>query len=115
MKVVVSDAGRITRIGKVLDPADCRGEFIGIGRFDRSTNGAFVESLRKHNEELGNVNLFFEAAIDDILDDVEMVEVDVSDLPCIEIDFPEDYAEAKRDVSSFLVDKPAADGHEAGR
>lgn len=115
VKVVVNEAGRITRIGKALDPANCRGEFIGIGRFDRSTNGAFVESLRKHNEELGNVNLFFEAAIDDILDEVEMVEVDVSDLPCIEIDFLEDYVEAKRDVSRFLVDEPAPDGHEAER
>lgn len=114
VKVVVDEAGRVRRIGKALDPADCRGEFIGVGRFDRATNPAFVEALRRHNEELGNVNLFFEAAIDDILDEVEMVDVDVSDLPCIEIDFPEDYDEAKRDVSSFLDDDASSAEGAAG-
>ena len=109
VKVVLDDAGRVLRIGKKLDPADCAGEFIGIGKFERAMNGDFVEALRRHNEELGNTNLFFEAAVDDLLADHALLEVDTSDLPAIEIDFPEDLEAARADVAPKLQGESEAD------
>ena len=111
VKVVLDEDGRVRRTGKSLDPAACAGEFIGIARFDRAVNGAFVHSLRRHNEELGNVRSFFEAALDDILDSQRIQAVDVSDLPSIEIDFPADYETAVRSVLPRLRD---GDGAGAG-
>jgi len=95
VKVVLGPDGRVQRIGKALDPALCAGEFIGIAQFARGDNAAFVEALRRRNVERGEVKLFFEAAVDDLLDRHVMTAVDVSDLASIEIDFPEDWAAAK--------------------
>jgi choline kinase len=96
VKVVLDGAGRVKRIGKALDPALCAGEFIGIAQFARRDNAAFVEALRRRNVERGEVKLFFEAAVDDLLDAHPMTAVDVSDLASIEIDFPEDWKAAER-------------------
>lgn len=96
VKVVLDAAGRVRRIGKALDPALCAGEFIGIAQFARGDNAAFVEALRRRNVERGEVKLFFEAAVDDLLDSHTMTAVDVSDLASIEIDFPEDWKAAER-------------------
>lgn len=95
VKVVLDAGGRVRRIGKALDPALCAGEFIGIAQFARGDNADFVEALRRRNVERGEVKLFFEAAVDDLLDRHAMAAVDVSDLASIEVDFPEDWAAAK--------------------
>ncbi len=103
VKVVLDEDGRVRRIGKALDGRLCAGEFIGIGRFDRAVNADFRASLQRHNVELGNLRLFFEAALDDILDEQRLLAVDVTDLPSIEIDFPEDYEAAVRTVAPRLA------------
>ncbi len=95
VKVVLDPDGHVRHIGKALDPALCAGEFIGIAQFARGDNAAFVEALRRRNVERGEVNLFFEAAVDDLLDRHVLTAVDVSDLASIEVDFPEDWAAAK--------------------
>lgn len=103
VKVVQDEAGRILEIGKKLDPARCAGEFIGIAKFEAAMNGAFIESLERHNLELGNVNLFFEAAVHDIVGECPLHEVDVSDLPAIEIDFPDDLKQAREEVAPLIL------------
>jgi len=50
----------------------------------------------------GHRNLYFEAALDVIAKDTDMHVVDVTDIPCIEIDFPEDYAKAKGQILERL-------------
>jgi len=95
VKVVLDAQGRVRRIGKALDPGLCAGEFIGIARFAAGDNPAFVEALRRRNVERGEVKLFFEAAVDDLLDSHPMTAVDVSDLASIEVDFPEDWKAAQ--------------------
>jgi choline kinase len=92
---VVLDGTRVRRIGKALDPALCAGEFIGIAKFAAADNPAFIEALRRRNVERGEVKLFFEAAVDDVLDSRPMQAVDVSDLPSIEVDFPDDWKAAQ--------------------
>jgi choline kinase len=96
VKVIVDDARRIRRIGKVLSPEECLGEFIGVGKFDHSAAPAMIAALRRHNEGLGNRTHFFEAAVDDILAQHRFAAVSINGLPAIEIDTPEDYAAATR-------------------
>jgi len=115
VKVVQDEQGRIREIGKKLDPARCAGEFIGIARFERALNADFVRSLERHNVELGNVDLFFEAALHDILEAHDVREVDVSDLPAIEIDFPDDLEEARRAVAPRILDQGDAGRAPEGR
>ncbi len=114
VKVVQDASGRVLEIGKKLDPARCAGEFIGIAKFERAMNADFVESLRRHNEELGNVNLFFEAALHDILGAHEIREVDVSDLPAIEIDFPEDLSQAREEIAPRILGEDGGASGERG-
>lgn len=96
VKVVLDGSARIERIGKTLDPSECDGEFLGVARFAAAGRAPFLEALERHNEDLGNRNLIFEVALDEVLDAVPSYAVDVSDLPAVEIDFPEDWEEAKR-------------------
>ena len=95
VKVVVDPEGRITRIGKKLPLEACRGEFIGIGKFARSAAEDFIAALVRHNEQLGQQNLFFESAVDDILAAHVHWAVDIGDLLAIEIDSPEDLDAAR--------------------
>lgn len=95
VKVVVDPTGRIERIGKTLPVAECLGEFIGIGKFAREACPDFIAALVRHNEQLGHRNLFFESAVDDILDRHVHWTVDIGDLPAVEIDTPDDLAAAR--------------------
>ena len=94
VKVIVNGKGRITDIGKELDTSVAAGEFIGVARFGKSINPVFVEKLEEA-VQAKNVQAFFELALQNMADLVELFEVDVSDVPCIEIDFPEDLETAR--------------------
>ena len=91
VKVIVDSGGRITRIGKSLDPGDCLGEFIGVAKFAAEACPSLIESLRRYNEDLQQKNLFFEAAVDAILGSVPCMVSDIGQLGAVEIDSPEDY------------------------
>ena len=97
VKVMVSDE-QIRRISKKLTPAACRGEFIGVGRFGREIAGPFLSALDAVIAA-GGENEYFEAALDAIAPDNALHVCDVSDLPVIEIDFPEDLECAIREVA----------------
>ncbi len=94
VKVIVDDSGRITQIGKKLPIDQCMGEFIGVGKFARSACADLKTSLQHYNETLSQRNLFFEAAVNDILADNIFMAVDTEDKLAIEIDSPEDYHQA---------------------
>ncbi|SIS97148.1 phosphocholine cytidylyltransferase family protein [Alicyclobacillus vulcanalis] len=107
VKVEVRD-GQIVAIGKHLDPASCEGEFIGVAKFA----GSFAERFRAEVLDLaveGNEMQFFEYALDHMVDKSGLTAVDVTGLPCVEIDFPEDYAYAVESVVPRLL---AAQGAE---
>ena len=103
VKVIVRD-GRITRISKQLDPADCLGEFVGIARFGRDLAPAFVDALITLVEVEGVVGDYFERAVDRLCTDWPLTPVDISDLPCREIDFREDLELARRKIAPQLID-----------
>lgn len=97
VKVIVDDERRIHGISKQLDPEKCLGEFIGVARFCAPMNAAFLKALDQLKAE-GARNAYFEAALDRIAPEFPLHAVDVTDLPCIEIDFVEDYEAARRNV-----------------
>ncbi len=103
VKVVVRN-GRIARIGKKLDPARCLGEFVGIARFGRQLAPAFVDTLTTLVETEGVIDDYFERAVDRLCADWTLTPVDISDLPCREIDFPEDLDIVRREIAPQLVD-----------
>jgi choline kinase len=97
VKVTCDDARRIVRIGKRLPGAEALGEFIGVARL----RGKFLEHFLRALDLLvatGHRDAYFEAAMDQMLDDVAGHAVDVTELPSIEIDFLEDYEHACREV-----------------
>lgn len=97
VKVLVDAAGRVTRIGKDVEPGTSHGEFIGVGLFTAPFAAHFYQALDAVIHE-GGQNAYFEAGLDRILGEHPVHMVDVTDLPCIEIDFPEDYEAARRKV-----------------
>jgi choline kinase len=85
----------VKAIGKDIEPSRANGEFIGIAKFSRKFNQLFIDKLNEIVEE-NRVNEFFEVALDRALKSYNVYAVDVSDLPCIEVDTPEDYNTAKK-------------------
>lgn len=103
VKVMV-EAGRITRIGKALDPARSYGEFIGVARFGGDLVGPFAKMLARGVEVDGIVGEHFESSLDRLCTAGHVLEAaDVGDVPCCEIDFPEDLRHAREDVAPKLI------------
>ncbi len=103
VKMIVNDDMRVLRIGKKLDPALCAGEFIGIGLFTRNVHRRFIEHLDE-GVRTGEANNYFEWAVDRLADDTLLQAVPTGGLPCIEIDFPEDYHRAVREILPLLTE-----------
>lgn len=101
VKVIEGANRRIVAIGKELIPENCLGEFIGVAKFSAAFNRKFAASLEKLIDAGGKAD-YFEAAIHPLLADNPVHYVDISDLPCIEIDFIEDYHRAKQLAQSNL-------------
>ena len=101
VKAQVDGSGRVVRIGKQLDPAECAGEFIGAARFSASCGARYAKELdavaADHRRE------YFEYALDRILSDEEVCMLDVTDLPCTEVDFPEDLDRARREIAPRIA------------
>lgn len=99
MKVTV-DGSRITAFGKGLDPRQSFGESIGIER----VSGAAVSSVfhgLKRAHAAGRTQLYYEDVYGELLGEgVSGRAVDVSDLPWMEIDTPEDLEAARGLVAS---------------
>lgn len=100
-----STVPRISRIGKQLDPAHSLGEFVGVARFGRDFIGPLSEMLGRCVEVEGIVGDHFERSVDRLCaSGRHFVEpVDISDLPCGEIDFAEDLEFARRELGPSLL------------
>jgi choline kinase len=102
VKIVVRD-GRIARVGKGVPPAEAAGEFVGIARFDRDLAVALARKLAVLVEQQGIVDDYFERAVDELCGDRVLSAVEVTDLPCKEIDFPVDLEVARREIAPRLL------------
>jgi len=94
VKVIDGGSNRIVAIGKELIESQCLGEFIGVAKLSKGFCQLFSNSLNDLIES-GGLNDYFEAAIHPLLETTKIHYVDVSEFPCMEIDFIEDLEKAR--------------------
>jgi len=94
------DSNLVKAIGKDMELSEAHGEFVGIAKFSKRFNRLFINKLNEVVEE-GKVDKFFEVALDRALKSYDVYAVDVSDLPCIEVDTYEDFNTAKEFYSEI--------------
>jgi choline kinase len=97
VKVIVDGQHRILRIGKKIDIEKSLGEFVGIAKFAAEITNDFIKALKTVIDR-GEKIAFFEKAVDLILDGHDLYYEDISDIPVIEIDFPEDLEKARKKI-----------------
>lgn len=99
VKVIVDEAGRIQEIGKEIDIGRSLGEFIGVARFSALTTTKIYDALKEVvSTPEGRSDAYYERALASLVSEVPLTSVEVTGLPCVEIDFPEDYEVARRDI-----------------
>lgn len=92
MKVLTRN-GRVTRIDKDLPVEEGNGEYIGLAKFNISEIGYLFESIGELLKT-GRTNLWYEDAINRVLDRVHVKYVPTDGFPWVEIDTIEDYRRA---------------------
>jgi choline kinase len=100
--------GRIVAFDKGVPPADddIRGEWIGFAHFDAGTAATLARAVEGYVRS-GRVDVICEKAMRDvILTTYAFGFEDVTGLPWIEIDFPEDLQRARGEILPRLVDLP---------
>lgn len=104
---VVADGNRIRAFGKKLDPRQCAGESIGIEKLDASFGQQLFAALGAAVDR-GQTDLYYEDVYGDLVSSgADARAIDVSDLPWIEIDTPEDLAAARRAIAERKLDRSA--------
>lgn len=98
VKVVVDDERRIHEIGKEIDPSRTLGEYIGVARFTAPFTNTLFRALDELRSKKEGPQAYYELAIENILEDQHAQAIDVTGLPCVEIDFPEDYQRARVEI-----------------
>jgi choline kinase len=100
MNVRTDERGRVTAIGKHLDPQSAQGVSVQLVRF----NAAGSASVRSEVERLirDEPDAFPTSAYGPMIDSGGLSAVDVGELPWAEIDTVEDYEQAERRVAPRL-------------
>ncbi|MFQ6604075.1 MAG: sugar phosphate nucleotidyltransferase [Fidelibacterota bacterium] len=99
VKVVAGDGNRIVAIGKELIQENALGEFIGVAKFSGEFGRAFQSSLDRLITSGGTAD-YFEAGIHNLLSEHDIYYEDVTQYPCIEVDFKEDLERAQSIITS---------------
>jgi len=97
MKVTVQ-GDRILAFGKRLPPSSCYGESIGIERLSSAAGRTVFEALATATAA-GRTDLYYEDVYGELIArGLDARVVDISDLPWIEVDTPDDLARARQRV-----------------
>jgi choline kinase len=101
--------GRIVAFDKgvTIDAYDIRAEWVGFARFSAETARRLALAIQ-HYVDRGRVDVIYEEPLRDVI--LETPDLfgceDITGLPWIEIDFPEDVLRARTEVLPRLVDLP---------
>ena len=96
IKVRTGAGGAILEISKEVDASAAFGESIGIEKFSPRFAGRLFDVLEDKIVSRKQHNQFYEAAFQELIDMGEQIyAVDVGNLPCVEIDTPEDLVAAR--------------------
>ncbi|HVL68571.1 MAG TPA: phosphocholine cytidylyltransferase family protein [Vicinamibacterales bacterium] len=109
MKVKVRE-GRVVEMSKEMDPAEADGENLGIVKFGARGASALVDIMDRLVAE-GRLRDWAPRAFSEFAQRHPLYAIGTRSLPWIEIDFPEDYERAVRDVLPLIEhDTLAGDG-----
>ncbi|MGH6899274.1 MAG: NTP transferase domain-containing protein [Geminicoccaceae bacterium] len=100
--------GRIVAFDKGVPPADddIRGEWIGFARFDAESAAALARAIEGYVQS-GRADVIYEKAMRDVILAADAFGFeDVTGLPWIEIDFPEDLQRAHGEILPRLIGLP---------
>lgn len=96
IKVRTGAAGAILEISKEVNASTAFGESIGIEKFSPRFVGRLFDVLEDKMVSRKQHHQFYEAAFQELIDEGERIyAVDVGNLPCVEIDTPEDLGAAR--------------------
>ncbi|GGK93964.1 phosphocholine cytidylyltransferase family protein [Mangrovihabitans endophyticus] len=97
MKTIFSEDGRLTKITKLMDPADAFGEYIGATIIEPSVAAGLADALKTTWER--DPNLYYEDGYQELADrGGEIRGAAIGDVPWVEVDNHEDLAKA-RDIA----------------
>jgi len=100
MKVKVR-CGRVTEMSKTMDPAEADGENLGIVKFSSEGAAALVDIMDRLIDA-GGLRDWAPRAFAEFAKTHPLHAIGTRGLPWIEIDFPEDYERAVRDVLPLI-------------
>ena len=100
MKVLMKD-NRIIKFGKEINLKTAHGEYIGFTKFSLEDAVVIFDCMRRLLME-GKTNLWYENAINYVLDRIDAFAVYTDGLPWIEVDTPKDYEKAK-EIAKLIV------------
>jgi len=96
MKVLVRDC-KIIKFNKEIDPKIANGEYIGLAKFSWEDAEIIFDCMEKLLKEK-RTDIWYEDAINYVLDKINAFTVHTNGLPWIEIDTPKDYEKAVIEV-----------------
>lgn len=95
---------RIVEIGKHLSPSDAAGESVGINRLSRDHLPALFQMIQQRIDHGEGRKEYYEHAFNALIQGgMEFRPADVTDLPVMEVDTPEDYETVRKEIASRLV------------
>ena len=96
MKVIIDkETMRIKRFGKDIPPDMADGEYIGLAYFKKE-DAEIVFTKLDELVRAGRVNIWYELAINEVLDRIAAYALPIKDALWIEVDTKEDYENAKK-------------------
>lgn len=94
MKVQVSDEGLLTRITKLMDPADAEGEYIGVTLIEPHAGAALADALQATFER--DPGLYYEDGFQELADRGGRVRIaPIGEVEWVEVDDHDDLAKAR--------------------
>ncbi len=94
MKTVFDDAGRLTRITKLMDPAQAYGEYIGATLIEPHVAADLADALEKTWRR--DPNLYYEDGYQEFAEaGGEVRAAAIGDLPWVEVDNHDDLVRAR--------------------
>ena len=94
MKVIIKQ-GRIIKFGKDIPPETANGEYIGIAKFRYVDAEKIFDIIKTNINDEKFMNIWYENAINYVLQDIHAIPIFTNGLPWIEIDTVADYLKAK--------------------
>ena len=104
MKVIMDSKRLIRDISKDISPSLASGEYIGVAKFFHQETVNNVLSKCKLLADLGRTDVFYEEAFRLLsIEEPSIYGISINNLPWIEVDTPEDYEKAKKEVYPRIV------------